>query len=523
MNPLPQPGDTWTLEGKPPISVVAVVGNLVRLNTGQECSLTQYHEMARKTLALGATLTQASPTAETYMTPEPSPAAPALSGSHNTHARFAPSSSKRWSTCTGSVSFIEANAHRIPADSGSIYASEGTEAHDWAVKVLLKQAEIRQIPEDFRAPVADYVNHCLSLIPDGVKPQVEAKVELYYQPGETGTCDFAVLTDERVTVRDYKHGQGVLVESLDNTQLAIYAFSLIKMVEDVYEFTDDTLIDIGVFQPRHRESHLSEPWITTLKGLREFCERIGYAAIQATAGLERVRARVAMGDRRNVAAAEILEAAPGLRFSPSEGDDGACRWCPAKAFCEVRAVQHFDVLGPDDTSGLEIVQRVTDLTKEERKLPVEERVKTRFARMGVPAEALTDEYFVRIFAASKWISACLDDVAEWLEARALSGDQPPETKLVLGRAGNRAWKDEEAADNFLKNQKLKAEERYDYKLKSPAKIEEVLKDKLAKTTRTRNLFESLITRSEPRKVLALASDKREAVGGAAEGFDILDI
>ena len=67
----------------------------------------------------------------------------------------------------------------------------------------------------------------------------------------------------------------------------------------------------------------------------------------------------------------------------------------------------------------------------------------------------------------------------------------------------------------MKGQRLKLDERCDFKLKSPTKIEKILKDKLEKT-RTRNRFETLVTRSAAKEVLALESDKREAVKAAVD-------
>lgn len=504
----PQPGDRYTKDGV--TLTVTFVSEAIVTFDGHTIPRDQFLQLAEAALRNGATYHPA-------MTPTP-----ALTGSDNTHARLGPSSSKRWSTCTGSVAYLEANAHRLPKDTGSSYASEGTEAHEWAAKLLLGQITLAQVPEDFREHVNLYVEHCKSLVPEGVVPQVETVVNLYYQPTEPGTCDFAAITDERITVRDLKYGMGVLVGSDENTQLAIYAYSLIKMVDDVFEFTDDTLVDIGVVQPRHREAHLSEPWITTLANLRTFCEDIAYRATQATVGLERCRAK-GLITGNDVSAKQILEAAPGLKFVPQEGDDGACRWCPAKGICEVRIAAATECLAfADDTPATDLLAMMPDLTKGEKKLPVEERVTTRFERMGVPSEVLTDDYFVRIFAAKKWIESCLADVEEMLESRALGGEQIPGTKLVMGRAGNRAWRDEEAADAFLRGQRLKEAERYDFKLKSPTKIEELLKDKLAKVTRTKNLFEALIVRSEPKKVLALASDKREAVAATLDMMPDVD-
>jgi hypothetical protein len=491
------------MEGRSPLVVQRVEGNQVWF-ADKVCTLLQYATMAARSLQLGAVFHRPNPM------PQEQPEPPAITGSANTHARLAPSASKQWSVCTGSIAYIEANAHRIPEDTGSSYADEGTQAHEHAANILLGKCTLEDIPEDFRDPVGRYVAYCRSLVPDGVAPQVEAQVPLFYQPDETGTVDFAVITDERVSVADLKYGAGVLVESAENTQLAIYAYSLIDLVSDAYDFTDATVIDIRVFQPRHREAHTAESWVLTLAELREFCKGIEYAAIQARVGVERVRSKLPCGER-DIAAKEILEAAPGLKFVPQHGDDGSCRWCKAKGICEVRLAAATEELAVGFTSGTDLIALMPDLDKEEKKLPVEERVAARFEKMGVPAEALTDDYFVRMFAAKKWIESCLDDVAEMMEARLLAGGHIPGVKLVLGRAGNRDWVNEEAADKFLRNQKLKEAERYEFKLKSPAKMEAALKDKLASTTRTKNLFESLITRSEPKKVLALESDKREAV------------
>jgi 16S rRNA G1207 methylase RsmC len=76
--------------------------------------------------------------------------------------------------------------------------------------------------------------------------------------------------------------------------------------------------------------------------------------------------------------------------------------------------------------------------------------------------------------------------------------------------------DEDAADTFLKNQKLKEAERYTFKLKSPTQVEEILAEKLKSSTRTANRFNELVSRSSAQKTLALASDKREAVAAVSE-------
>jgi hypothetical protein len=443
--------------------------------------------------------------------------APIQSGSHNTHARLAPSASKQWVNCTGSIAYVEGNRHRIPADRGSKWADEGTEAHDWAAKLLTGACEQGDIPPDFAEPVIAYVEHCLSLAPKGVTPMVEVEVPLFYQPESKGTCDFAVLTDARVVVRDYKHGQGVLVKSEENTQLAIYALSLIRANDFLFSFGPDTEVDIAVFQPRHRDGHDQHPWVVSLADLERFCDDINYRATQAQVALDRAASKIEGFGTRDVSADEILEAAPGAKFAPQEGDDGACRWCPAKAFCERRAEHCTEPASPHFSDPAALIDALPDLTDEDEAATPEERVAKTVLGLGGKGP-LTDETLVALYRSWKRIKAFYSDVVEYLERRAEEGRPAAGTKLVMGREGNREWVDEEAADKFLAGQKLKQHERYDFKLKSPAKVEKLLKDRLKASKRTAGRFAELITRGEAKPVLALDDDKREAVGGMVDAL-----
>lgn len=435
-----------------------------------------------------------------------------LSGSHNAHARLSPSDSKRWTSCTAAIAFQEANAHRIPKDRGSVYSNEGTEAHDWAAKLLLGQITEADIPENFKPYVPDYVAHCLSLVPEGVKPEVEVEVPLWYQPEQHGTCDFAVVANDRVIVRDLKFGGGVLVTSEENTQLAIYGYSLIRCLDDVYEFGPDTVIDFAVFQPRHREGANQPAWVTTLGELEKFCEEIEYRAIQARNGADRVRAKLPCG-QRDITPEEILEAAPGVKFEPGEGDEGACRWCGLKATCAKRLAFITEGLTTENHDPMELIAAMPDLDKDEKKLPAAGRVEARLSALG---ETVTDEFLIAAFAKTKALTSFLNDVAEYLQTRVENGEQIDGLKLVMGREGNRDWANEQEAETFLTGQKLSADERYTKKLISPTQAEKLLKDKLAATARTKTRFEQLITRSAAKPVLALADDKRPAVGCSVE-------
>lgn len=438
---------------------------------------------------------------------------PGITGSSNSHARLSPSDSKRWSNCTASIAFQEANAHRVRKDNGSTYSDEGTEAHEWAAKVLLKECAIDDVPElgmlgnDLRIHVRNYVDHCLAAIPEGQSYEVEVETPLFYQPEQTGTCDFCCVTEDRIVIRDYKHGAGVLVASDSNTQLAIYAYSLAKLYEDLFVFGPETVIDIHAFQPRHREGAEQSPWVTTLADLATFCKDIEYRAIQAFTAAERVREKIGSSGR-DVSPEEILEAAPMAKFHAEEGDGGSCRWCKCKAFCPKRLSAALEGLDTPEMSAEEMLAAMPDLDKDEKKLPTPERVNRTSERLGLPA--LGDEYLVKLFSRAPAIKKFLDDVNEYLENLLLDGVEIEGCKLVLGREGNREWANEEAADTFLAGQKLSADERYTKKLISVTTAEKLLKNKEL-SGRAKSRFAELVTRSPAKQVIALADDKRPAV------------
>jgi len=455
-----------------------------------------------------------------------------LTGSSNAHARLSPSDSKRWTNCTASIAYQEANAHRV-IDSSSREADEGTQAHEWAAKTLMNEIIISQIPLDFREPVESYVLHCRDITPNGVRTHldtclseadlgfdppdhaffVEEQIPLFYQPTETGTADFLALESSgglvsRLWGRDYKHGAGVLVTTAENTQLAIYIYSAIVRLSGAYKFSDDTIVDLAVVQPRHRESEDQDSWVITLGDLRTFCESITSQAQVAREAADTVRAyyeNIIHEDRSCSEISAILkDNGVYAVFSPSEGDSGACRWCKCKAFCSARIDAITEGMIPPNRDATDYLTAMPDLTKTEDKLPTDERIALR----GLSTD---DATLVKLIAKRKaWLSY-LSDVEEYLEARLLNGESIDGVKLVDGREGNRVWGNSDEVDSWLKNQGLKQEERYDFKLKSPATIEKVLKDKLKTVTRTKNRFNELITRSPAKKKLAIDTDSREAV------------
>jgi len=381
----------------------------------------------------------------------------------STHSNLGPSKAKQWTECTASVQFIEENEHRLPRDRGSVYADEGTTAHRWCELVLKGEVALGDVPAALRPHVGRYVETCRALMPDGGFHVlgIEREVSLFYKPTDIGTVDFIVATAEVIHIRDYKHGEGVLVHSDWNKQLAIYAWSaILPLVETgVFDWADDTKVTIQAVQPRHHE-WVDAPWETSLGELRRFCE-------------EEIAPK----------AKAILEGGA-TEFAPGEE---TCRWCRAKAICPARAAA-LSVI-PCDV--------FEDLT------------------VPLPAATALDEgQLLALFRNTKVITAFLGDVGKHLTAMALSGSPLEGTKLVTGRQTNRAWADEGVAAAALGNAGVDPWVRT---VLSPAAAEKKLKEQGAKLD-----LAPFTTRSQGQPVLALASDKRPALDAATVEFSNLD-
>ncbi len=478
------------------------------------------------------------------------------SGSSNSHARMAPSASDRWGNCTASLQLEQEHAEKIFLDKldktkrlipylltfpdelhdhekraieicaqldkgkltvkkltaeqrkdierseGSTYSREGTRAHDFAEAIFNGRRTIESLPEDFQVPVRHYIEHCLALVPKGETPMVEVQVPLFYDEKSNGTSDFAVITDDRVWMRDLKYGSGDLVSSYENPQLAIYTMSLMKDAEEtgLYSFSPDTVIDIQIVQPRHHEADGAKPWILSYKDLKDFC-----AEIEA-----KVR---------------VIQSGKDLVYAPG---DKTCKYCACKAFCSARAEYLTSVLDNPDASysGVDLLaelpddDEIPDTTKKAfRAQPVVERLISRleYASNG-RVSALTDDQMVALWSNSSAIGKLLEDIEEHLKARVLGGEKIEGLKIVMGREGNRAWKDEKAVMTFLRGQGLKKDEYTEEKLLGPAKVEKIpaLAEKMENVKRTATTFANLISRSDAKKTIATLDDSRDEVSSLVD-------
>lgn len=377
-----------------------------------------------------------------------------------------PSSADRWTTCTASPRFILENWDKVPP-SDTVYNQEGTTAHEVASAFLQnREPDLKNCPTPIDKEMrwhgwnyAEYVNG-LRTSPES-RIIVEQKLPLWYMRERNCIIDSAVLNQTSLHVIDYKYGEGVVVSPVENLQAAIYAITVGTIGNPL---PTDFSVFIHIYQPRGRaaEDGAEHVWETTWLEVCQLTEKVSTVAAGIQDGTE-----IPM-------------------FSPSEK---ACQWCPAKGFCTARQASLAD--------GFEVIDQ------QPRPLP--------------SPSVLSLEQVRRILMHKADMMSFLDDVGEWAQEFMRGGGKIPGFKLVTSRGGNRYWSDpKRAGELLLKDTVLKREEVIEEKVISPAAAEKLLGKKKFGVELT-----NLIAKAPGVPVIAPESDKREAIGGVLEDFEVL--
>jgi len=380
--------------------------------------------------------------------------------------------------CTASPGFIARNRKNIPEDTGSEYSREGDLAHALAASTLLLGFDESVFPnKEMAIHVKGYkekIDGWLAL--NNAILQVETKVPLFYSPTKrTGTVDACVITDHCIFIGDLKYGAGVSVAARNNTQIAIYAMSKVRQLEEsgLYSFNPTTIVGMMIYQPRVIGEPAVRLWETTLGVLRQFCEDIEKTA-------------------------KAIEANPdGGVFAPS---DKTCQFCPAASLCSARAGY---LLG-----GMEIQNGVAQLeVAEEPELP--------------PVELLTIKQLAKIIQFAPQIRLWLDKCETTGAAILHEGKNLPGFKLVAGRS-TRKWSDPAEVIELCSQYGIDASELFTQpELISPAQMETLVK--LRKAEGLWTLLDSLVHKPEGKPTLVPEEDQRPAFRqNVANLFDVLD-
>lgn len=414
--------------------------------------------------------------------------APAVHSSRY-HCELGPSSSKRWINCPGSV--LASRGHE---DKGSVYADEGTAAHElaqhclengwdahrfagWFIDIHASVPALMFLQSGEHAPEAGvfevdhemvdgvqlYVDTCRHWAEmPGAEVLFEERVFVSEDPEINGTCDFGVYFPEtrHVAIWDFKYGRGVTVLPHENPQAMLYALGLINRLNN----RGVEKVTIGIVQPRTGHEHgLVRPWETDPVELLEF----EYEALEA--------ARLALQ--------------PGAPFKAGEW----CKFCPIGGRCATRDAAAY------------------------------EQARAQFDDHG--EMTLTDP----ATADPEWLAARLehvDRIEEWCEAirkhahaHMEQGRSLPGYKLVAKRA-NRQWK-EGAAELVADTYNLSEEQLYQpRKVKTPAQIEPMLPGKNKDARKA--LLSPYVSADSKGTVVVPVTDPRPAIGkDAASQFEDL--
>lgn len=180
----------------------------------------------------------------------------------------------RWSACPGSINLIERlRSQGLVTDRTSIYAIEGSAAHELAEKCLRQAVDADsfigqylntegdtpiEVTQDMATAVQTYLDFARSIGADTQPGECKHFIEqtfdlsLFYK-GLFGTSDYTCLHRPLSTlfVVDYKHGQGVAVEAIDNPQLRYYGLgALIKLKELKLPPPFPEWVSLNIVQPR---------------------------------------------------------------------------------------------------------------------------------------------------------------------------------------------------------------------------------------------------------------------------------
>lgn len=389
------------------------------------------------------------------------------------HSRFSASASARWMACPGSMVL----AKDAPRKS-SVYSRWGTAAHEVAANSLYSEVAVAAansasiivegediaVDADMIACVQEYVDLVRTLRDTlGAELLVEQRLDYGSMIGSTeawGTGDAVLLTDDEIIVIDLKTGQGERVEAEGNTQLMLYALGALAAHPDRKFKT----VRIIICQPR---AGGTTEWTTTVDAL------VAFAGV-AERAVDAVETAALCRDDQDLQRYLV----PGEK---------QCRWCPAAASCPALRETVADAVAISSASPEEFGDAI-----------------------GRPKPAdMADQWLSVAMQATPLVEHWLKAVRAEVEARLLASKPVPGFKLVKGKQGNRAWADEQAAEEMLTKQfRLKQDEAYDRKLISPTSAEKLLADASPKRW---TKLQPLITRADGKLSVAPESDKRPAV------------
>jgi len=323
------------------------------------------------------------------------------------HAKFSPSSSKRWLNCPASVALSEGIVQET-----SEAAEEGTLAHSYCerlLRVMIREystkSEKTKIIDgilaeiacpDMRHHVQDYVHLVLAIRQKFLNSKKSSKFlegieeRLTYDDNLYGTADYMIVCGNEAIIIDFKYGERTPVDAKESEQLKTYALCVAASHATVNR------VHVVVFQPR------------SVYG--ETKTKNSYS-------------------REELTTFEVKQVKPAIKTALKILDNGVdeeylhegewCQYCPAVVVCpkKLKMLDNFAEEFPDET-----------LTKKE---------------IIKKADILSIDTLTSIYEKKETLKAMYDAcvaVEGILKNRILNGEKIPGYKLVEV-SGRRSWND----------------------------------------------------------------------------------
>ena len=379
--------------------------------------------------------------------------------SNQKHSPIGASSASRWMSCPGSVNLSKG----LPNES-SIYAREGTAAHQVGEECLLKgkppesflgkvitvEGSEITVDEEMVDAVEVYRDAINTNHQAGDEVAIEQRFELsHFFPDLFGTNDCSIYRPStgELFVYDLKYGRGVPVTVDHNPQLLYYGLGAATAKPG----RKLSAVELVVVQPRcpHPDGSVRR-WRIDAVDLLDWSAEL-------------------------VAAAEKTTHADAPLHAGSH-----CKFCPAAAMC------------PSLREHVQSTARAEFTSDGEVTVPQPETMSGKELAAVLNEASVIDDWVRR--------------VREFAHIEAEAGRIPTGFKLVAKRA-TRKWRDQDEVAKALKNMRLKRAESHEVKLKSPPKIEKILKARKAPSTQMKR-FGSMVVKESSGSTLVNESDSR---------------
>jgi Protein of unknown function (DUF2800) len=367
------------------------------------------------------------------------------------------------------------------ADSSSIYADEGTAAHEVAAMCLNEKRNAVayvgrviavgkrkvEVTDDMADHVQTYVDNIRDYAKGADTLLVEVRVNYAARLAVAkeegfGTSDVVILHGDEIQVHDLKFGRGEEVDAENNVQMMLYALGALDEYDGLAG--DFSRVRMVIHQPRIKRA--PSEWSCSVEDLVKFAATARSAACTVA----------------NAEAEQDRQVLLDVYVRPGEKQ---CRWCKAKATCpSLRAEVAHEVF--DESDALDDFNDASP----------------------VDVQRMEHDELAVSMAKANLIEGWLTAVRAEVERRLLSGTPVAGYKVVQGKMGNRSWTSKADAEEAMKGMRLKLDEMYDYSIISPTAAEKLLaKD----SPRRWSKLQALIQRTEGKPSVAPLSDKRPAL------------